>query len=130
MVFLANIATRYATPNLRDRSRIKSLVVVLVAQGSAGRIQDIPEFNIWANAVHIEVGVKGETVAGLVSSVNGVDTVSVRVLPDAEVSVNEGVVQPEDRVGGRCEGVLHDSADTVVAPSVRTTLGTAGHGGV
>jgi hypothetical protein len=40
------------------------------------------------------------------------------------------VVQPEDRVGRRSICVLHDSSDTVVAPSVRTTLGTASHIGI
>jgi hypothetical protein len=130
MVFLADRATRYATPNLRYRSRSRSLVVVLVAQGSACRVQDVPDADSWADVVYIDGGVKCEAVASLVSSVDVVDTAPVRVLPDAEVAVNEGVVQPEDGVGGRCVGILHDSADTVVTPSVRTTLGTAGHGGV
>jgi hypothetical protein len=130
MVFLADKATGYTTLDLRNRSRIRSLVVVLVAQGSARRVQDIPDADSWADVVYIDGGVKCETVASLVSSVDAVDTVAVLVLPDAEVAVNEGVVQPEDGVGGRCEGILHDSADTIVTPSVRTTLGTAGHLGV
>lgn len=48
-------------------------------------------------------------------------------MPDAEVAVDETMVQPEDGVGGRTVGVLHDSSDTVVAPSVRTTLGAGSH---
>jgi hypothetical protein len=50
-------------------------------------------------------------------------------LPDAEVAVDKGVVEPEDGVGGGAVRVLHDGADAVVAPSVRTALGAVGHAG-
>lgn len=40
------------------------------------------------------------------------------------------MVQEEDGVGGRGVGVLHDRADTVVAPGVRTSLGAGSHVGV
>ena len=50
-------------------------------------------------------------------------------MPDAEVAVNEAVVQPEDGVSGRGIGVLHDGSDAVVAPGVRTRLGALGHAG-
>jgi hypothetical protein len=131
MVFIAEVkATSYATPKQRRKCKVTSLVVVFVAQSSARRVQDIPDLDSGADVVYIDGGVKGETVAELVSSIDVAHTRPVRVLPDAEVAVNEAVVQPEDGVGGRGVGVLHDSTDTVVTPSVRTTLGTAGHVGV
>lgn len=43
-------------------------------------------------------------------------------MPDAEVAVDEGVVQPEDGVGGRGIRVAHDGSDAVVAVGVSTTL--------
>jgi hypothetical protein len=106
------------------------LVVVLVAQSGARSIKDIPDTDGRAEVVDVDSGVESQWVASLVVSVDGVDTVRVLVLPDAEVAVNEAVVQPEDGVGGRSPGVLHDSADTVVSPGVRTTLGAASHAGI
>jgi hypothetical protein len=110
--------------------RNETLVVVLVAQSGAGGVKDIPDANIRADTINIDGGIQSKWVAGAVSSVNIVDTSRVLVLPDTEVAVNEAVVQPENGVGGRRPGVLHDGANAVVSPGVRTTLGATGHVGI
>lgn len=104
-----------------------SLVVVLVAQGCARGVENVPDAHGRAEIVHVNSGVQAKRVACLVGSVNGLQTGRGLVLPDTEVAVNEAVVQPEDGVCGRAIGVLHDSTNTVVSPSVRTTLGATGH---
>jgi hypothetical protein len=115
------------TAKLHKQDNQPKSVVVLVAQPCAHGVQDISNLNSWADVVYVDCGVHSERVAGLVSSVNVVDTGRVLVLPDAEVAVNKAVVQPKDRVGGRRPGVRHDSSDTVVTPCVGGTLGAAGH---
>jgi hypothetical protein len=115
---------------LLDQNFRPRLVVVLVAQGCASSIEDVPDTDGGAEVVHVDGGVQGERVACLVGAVDRLGTRRGLVLPDAEVAVNEAVVQPEDGVRGRAVGVLHDSTDTVVSPSVGRTLGATGHAGV
>jgi hypothetical protein len=115
---------------LLDRDFRPRLVVVLVAQGCASSIEDVPDADGGAEVVHIDGGVQGKRVACLVGAVNSLGTRSGLVLPDAEVAVDEAMVQPEDGVSRRAVGVLHDSTDTIVSPSVRRTLGATGHAGI
>jgi hypothetical protein len=108
-----------------------SLVVVLVAEGGALGVENVPDLNIRPEAVDVDVGVEGQGVALRVRSTDGGGADSgVRVLPDAEVAVDESVVQPEGWVSGRTVDILHDGADTVVAPGVGTTFSTGSHVGV
>jgi hypothetical protein len=129
MALLAKINAICALSTIQKKKRTKHVnsVVVLVAQRRARRVQDIPDPDSRADIVHVHGGVQGERVARLVSSINVAQTERVLVLPDAEVAVDEGVVQEEDGVGGRAVRVGHDSADAVVAPRVRGTLRAAGH---
>jgi hypothetical protein len=111
-------------------ARNENLVVVLVAQRSASGVQNIPDTHVRADAVDIDRRIQGKRVTSLVGAVDAVYTSRVLVLPDAEVAVNKAVVQPEDGVGRRRPGVLHDGANAVVSPGVRATLGARGHVGV
>jgi hypothetical protein len=117
----------YATSRLQEENKHAKSVVVLVAQRCARRVQDIPNPNSRADVVYVDSSVHSERVACLVGSVNIVYTRRILVLPDAEVTVNEAVVQPKDRVGWRRPRVRHNSANTVVSPCVCGTLGAAGH---
>lgn len=108
-----------------------SLVVVLVAQGSALGVEDIPDANSGAEIVNVDGCVESKLVTDGVSSRDGGNAgVAAVVLPDAEVAVDESVVKEENGVGGRGVGVLHDGANAVVSPGVSTTLGAGGHVGV
>lgn len=92
-------------------------------------IHQIPDANIRADPVHGDDGVHGE---GYVVGPEAVDRGAARgllVLPDAEVAVDEGVVQEEGRVAGGGVHVGHDGADTVVSPGMGTALSTSGHVG-
>lgn len=105
-----------------------NLVVVLVAQGGRLSVEDVPDADSGAEIVHIDGGVKAELVAlGVRAGDLGDAGVAAVVLPDAEVAVDEGVVQEEDGVGGGGVGVLHDGTDTVVAPGVSTAFSARGH---
>jgi len=76
------------------------LVVVLVAQGGACGIEDVPDADSGTEVVDVDGGVKSQWVSGLVVTVDsGCAGVGVLVLPDAEVAVDEGVVQEEEGVG-------------------------------
>lgn len=82
-------------------ARDNSLVVVLVAQSGALGVEDVPDADGGAEVVDIDGGVESEAVADGVSAADGRDArIAAVVLPDAEVTVDEGVVQEEDRVGG------------------------------
>lgn len=129
--------TTHAMPNAlpdkrkRTLSNNISLVVVLVAEGRALGVEDIPDADSGAEVVDVDSSVEAQLVALAVSAGDLSDAgVAAVVLPDAEVAVDKSVVQEEDRVGGRGVGVLHDRANTVVAPSVGTTLSAGGHIGV
>jgi len=62
-----------------------------------------------------------------VSAVDGVDAVGVSVLPDAEVAIDESVMQPKGRVGRGPVDILHDGTDAVVSPSVGATFSAGPH---
>jgi hypothetical protein len=131
MALLAKTNAVCATSTLlrkkKSHNKHANLVVVLVAQRLARRVQDVPDANSRADVIDVDSGVQGERVARLVGSINVAQTERVLVLPDAEVAVDEGVVQEEDGVGRRSVCVGHDSADTVVTPGVRGALGALGH---
>jgi hypothetical protein len=116
-----------ATSKLHEENKDVKSVVIFVAQRCARRVQNISNPDSRADVVNVDGSVQSERVASLVGSVNVVHTRRVFVLPDAEVAVNEAVVQPKDRVGWRCPGVGHDSSNTVMSPRVRGTFGAAGH---
>lgn len=108
-----------------------SLVVVPVAQGRRHSVEDITDADSGAEIVDVDSGVHAQLVALAVRAGDLRDAgVATVVLPDAEVAVDEGVVQEENWVGGRGVCVLHDGANAVVAPSVSTTFGARGHIGV
>jgi hypothetical protein len=108
-----------------------SLVVVLVAQSRALGVENIPKAHIRAETVNVDSGVESESVAATVSAADGGDAgVTAVVLPDAEVAVDECVVQEKDGVGGGRVCVLHDRSDTIVAPGVSTAFGARCHIGV
>lgn len=105
-----------------------SLVVVLVAQGRANGVENRANVHIWTEAVHVDIGAGGERVASRVSAAGGGDArVTAHVLPDAEVAVDEGVVQEEDWVGGRGIHILHNSANTIVTPGMSTSFSASSH---
>ena len=103
------------------------LVVVLVAQRWASSVQDIPNTNIRAETVDVDVSVESKRPTRDVVSVDTAHAVRVIVLPDTEVAVDEGVVQPEYWVTGGTVHVRHDSTDTVVTPGVGTKLRARSH---
>lgn len=103
------------------------LVAVPVAQRRSSGIQNIPNPDSGANVIHIKSGVEGERAVLAVNTVDRVEAVAVGVLPDAEVTVDESVVQPEGWVGRRTVDILHDGTDTIVSPSVGATFSALPH---
>jgi acetolactate synthase regulatory subunit len=120
---------RSICPNNANKQPKRLLVVVLVAQRRGRGVKDIPNTHVRSDTVHVDVRVQAERPARYVVSVDAAQTSRVLVLPDAEVAVDEAVMQPENGVGGRAVGVLHDGSNTVVAPGVRTTFRAGSHAG-
>lgn len=74
-----------------------SLVVVLVAKCRACGVKNIPDLDIRLETVNIDASVKGQRVTIDVIAIDGGGAdAGVLVLPDAEVTVDEAVVQPEN----------------------------------
>jgi hypothetical protein len=127
----------HSPKNPNDRSRLHitrthptptTLVVVLVAQRARHRVKNIPNAHGRTEVININRRIQPKLVTlGIRSRNLRYTCVTTVVLPDAEVAVDEAVVQEEDGVGGGSVGVLHDGADTVVAPGVGTSLGARGH---
>lgn len=127
----------HAPKNPNDRSRLHimrahtksaTLVIVLVAQRAGHGVQDIPNAHGRTEVINIDCSIQPKLVTLRIGSGDLCDAgVTAVVLPDAEVAVDEAVVQEEDRVGRGSVGVLHDGADAVVAPGVGTSLGARGH---
>lgn len=117
----------FCTPRAKTRTSFQNLVAVLVAQRGARGVEDIPNADRGPHIIDIDRGIEGEGVSSLVVAGDAGGAGRVGVLPDAEVAVDEGVVQPEDRVGRRCVDVLHDGSDTVVTPGVRPSLSAISH---
>lgn len=122
-------------PNYRSRLHITrthtkptTLVVVLVAQRAGHGVQDIPDTHGRTEVINVNCSIKPKLVTLRIGSGDLRDAgVAAVVLPDAEVAVDKTVVQEEDGVGGGSVGILHDGADTIVAPGVGTSLGARGH---
>ena len=113
---------------MRTHTKPTTLVVVLVAQGAGHGVQDIPDAHGRTEVINVNRSIQPKLVTLRIGSGDLRDTgVTAVVLPDAEVAVDEAVVQEEDGVGGGSVGVLHDGADAVVAPGVGTTLGARRH---
>lgn len=128
-------------------SNTQYLVVVLVAKRLASSVKDVPDPDIRPEAVDVNSGIKRQRIAVDVCAVDGGGAYSrVLVLPDAEVAVNEAMVKPENLVVvreelgqmfvgrtywvGRCGvDILHNGANTVVAPGVSSALRAASHVG-
>jgi hypothetical protein len=72
------------------------LVVVLVAKCLACGVKNIPDLDIRLETVDVDASVKGQRVTIDVCAIDGGGAdAGVLVLPDAEVTVNEAVMQPE-----------------------------------
>lgn len=95
-----------------------------------GGIKNVPDADSWSHIVDVDGGIERKAVSCPVGATDAVDASRVLVLPDAEVAVNEEVVQPEDGVGRRGKGILHDSSDTVMTPGVRSSLRALSHAGI
>jgi hypothetical protein len=73
-----------------------SLVVVLVAKCRACGVKNISDLDIRLETVDIDAGVKGQRVTINVCARDGGGAdARVLVLPDAEVAIDEAMVQPE-----------------------------------
>lgn len=107
-----------------------TLVVVPIAKGGLQSVQEVPDRLSLPDSSQIDHHVQSEGPSTDVVSVDAGGTAGVGVLPHAEVAVNESVVKEENGVSGRSIDILHNSTNTVVAPSVYTTLLACSHIGV
>jgi hypothetical protein len=105
------------------------LVVVPVAHLLRLGVEYVVDSDIRCETLHVDHSVHGDGVAECVLAVDtrSSDAGGVSVLPDAEVVVDESVVEEEDGVGGRGVDVGHDAANAIVAVGVGTTLGAGSH---
>ena len=72
------------------------LVVVLVAKRLSCGVKNIPNLDIRLETVDIDASVKSQCITINVCAIDGgCADAGVLVLPDAEVTVNEAVMQPE-----------------------------------
>ena len=74
----------------------KALIIVLVAQRCASSIKDVPDADSRSEVIDVDRCVERQRIACLVIAIDRTDACRVLVLPDAEVAVNEAVVQPEN----------------------------------
>lgn len=109
-----------------DQKKVSRLVAVLVAHGVADCVHHIANLHVGPEVVQNDRGVHGKRCVASSSAVNVASAGTVGVLPDAEVTVNHAVVEPEDWVTGRSIHVAHDAADTVVPVGVRALLSALG----
>jgi hypothetical protein len=102
-------------------------VVVLITQRGTRCVQNIPNSDGGTHVLYVDCRVQSKGITATVLAIDVVQAGTVLVLPDAEVPVDEGVVQEEDGVGRGSVGVLHHRSDPVVSPGVCATFGAARH---
>jgi hypothetical protein len=102
-------------------------VVVLITQRGTRCVQNIPNSDGGTHVLYVDCRVQSKRITATVLAIDVVQAGTVLVLPDAEVPVDESVVQEEDGIGRGSVGVLHDRANSIVSPGVCATFGAARH---
>jgi len=79
--------------NPLPKTETQRSVVVPVAQRRPCCIQNLSNRNIWAESIHIDVGIERQGTAGSVGPIDAGDTrVTTVVLPNAEITIDKAVM--------------------------------------
>jgi hypothetical protein len=115
------INPQHVTTNLRT---------VPIAKQLALRIQHIPDSGVHSETIHCENRIRSQPPSIPILSIDARRSPSITILPSPEVPVDIRMMQPKHWICWRCVNILHDGADAVVTPSMRSTFATSCHVGV